>query len=79
MAYIAKAKLEELLPVDLEIRIRTQKADSFGRWLAEVIWENDTLSEHLIKLGYGVFRKKGQDRMPFNLSESYPFSKVPKA
>ena len=70
---LAKAKLEELLPVGFETRIRTEKSDSFGRWLAEVVWENNsTLSEYLIKLGYGVLRKKGEDRTPFNLDTPYP-------
>lgn len=69
---LAKAKLEELLPVGLETRIRTEKSDSFGRWLAEVVWENGTLSEYLIKLGYGVLRRKGEDRVPFNVDLPYP-------
>jgi endonuclease YncB( thermonuclease family) len=47
---LAKTKLEEILPVGLEIKIRNEKADSFGKWLAEVPWEGGTLSEHLMKL-----------------------------
>lgn len=71
---IAKAKLQEILPVGLIVRIQTEKADSFGRWLAKVIWEQGTLSEHLIRLGYGVVREKGKDRVPFDLSQPYPLS-----
>lgn len=72
LGVIAKAKLEELLPIDTEILIRTEKADSFGRWLAEVPWEGGTLSEYLIKLGYGVPREKYEDRVPFDLTHAYP-------
>lgn len=75
LGLLAKAKLEEHLPVAMEIRIRTEKSDSFGRWLAEVMWESEncTLSEYLIKLGYGVLRRKGEDRVPFNIDLPYPF------
>lgn len=70
---IAKAKLEELLPVETVISIRTEKADDFGRWLAEVPWDQGgTLSEYLIKLGYGVSRGKNEHRAPFDLTRPYP-------
>lgn len=67
----AKAFVERLLalrgtinPCVTEIRIRTKKADSFGRWLAVVEfrphgharWYN--LAEELINAGHGVERLK---------------------
>lgn len=51
---LAKQKLEELLPVGTIVVLRSKKTDKYGRWLAEVVWENSTLGNYLIAQGYGV-------------------------
>ena len=76
LGVIAKAKLEDLLKVGTEIVIRTEKADGFGRWLAEVPLKRGTLSERLIKLGYGVPRRKNEKRVPFDPTGKYPLRRT---
>jgi len=76
---LAKAKLEELMPVGTIVLVRVEKADSFGRWLAEVQWQGETLSEYLIKLGYGLYRGRNDERPTFDLTKPYPFTPNQKA
>jgi len=42
-AYEAKDRLAELIPVGTEVRIKTDKAGKYGRWLVEV-WSDDGVS-----------------------------------
>ena len=72
LGLIAKTKLEELLPPGAEVMIQTEKQDGFRRWLAEVSWEGGSLTEYLIKHGYGLFRGKNDKRPIFDLEAPYP-------
>lgn len=65
----AKAFVEKELGGATEILIRTKKADSFGRWLAELEYyvpgragqtEWKDLSKELVKAGLGVRGKYGK-------------------
>lgn len=40
-AYVAKARLGDLIPVGSDVLIRTAKSGKYGRWLAEVYIEVD--------------------------------------
>lgn len=55
--------VEQLMPVGSTIVFRSVKADSFGRWLADVFYEEtkgqyENLAERLIADGFGVEYKK---------------------
>jgi endonuclease YncB( thermonuclease family) len=71
---IAKAKLEELLPINGQIILTSTKTEKFGRWLADVILEEyGSLTEYLIALGYGLpWDGKGK-RPPFDPAQ-YPIN-----
>lgn len=70
---IAKAKLEELLPLESMITITSTKTEKFGRWLADLTLKNgSTITDYLIEQGYGLpWNGKGK-RPPFDLKASYP-------
>ena len=63
MGLIGKARLQESLPVGKEVIIKTEKTDSFGRWLADVDLKGQSLSRVLSEQGYGIYKenkKKGE-------------------
>ena len=70
---IAKAKLEELIPINSLITLTSTKTEEFGRWLAEVtLKERGSLTEYLISLGYGLpWDGKGK-RPVFEIGAAYP-------
>jgi micrococcal nuclease len=74
LGIIGTTKLREYLPVGKEISIRTEKTDSFGRWLADVDYDGVSLSKILSDLGYGVLRpnKKKSDKITFDPALPYP-------
>ena len=74
LGLIAKQKLEELLPVDTIVTIRSHKTDKFGRWLAEIFWDEGSLSDFLIKQGYGLpyNNLKGEKNPSFDPKKPYP-------
>jgi len=74
LGIIGKAKLEEYLKAGNTVRIRTEKADSFGRWLADVQHEGASLSKILSDQGYGVLRpnKKKSEKIRFDPTQPYP-------
>lgn len=76
LGIIGKAKLEEYLKAGNIIRIRTEKADSFGRWLADVQHEGASLSKILSDQGYGVLRpgKKKGEKIHFDPAQPYPLT-----
>lgn len=56
---ISKAFVAETIPVGSEVVLKSQKSDSFGRWLAEVFYEESegvylNLAEVLIEKGLGI-------------------------
>jgi micrococcal nuclease len=74
LGLIGTAKLKEYLPVSKEILIKTEKTDSFGRWLADVDFNGKSLSQVLSDQGYGVFKpdKKKGDKIIFDPEQPYP-------
>ncbi len=74
LGLIAKQKLEELLPLDTIVTIRSHKTEKFGRWLAEVVWKDGTLSDFLIQQGYGLrYDNLHNEKHPaFDPNASYP-------
>ena len=74
LGLIGTTKLREYLPIGKEISIRTEKTDSFGRWLADVDYDGISLSKILSDLGYGVLRsnKKKSDKITFDPTLPYP-------
>lgn len=74
LGLIGTMKLQEYLPVGKETLIRTEKADSFGRWLADVNYDGSSLSQILSDQGYGVLRpnKKKGERISFDPEQPYP-------
>jgi len=75
---IAKAKLEELLPLGKYITLTSTKTEKFSRWLGEVILaDGTTLSSYLISNGYG-WPWNGKGKRPlFDPSAGYPFPPKP--
>ncbi len=72
MGLVAKQKLEEMLPVGSECRIKSEKTEKFGRWLAEIAWsDGQSLSGHLISLGYGLIWD-GKGKRPRFDPTAYP-------
>ena len=79
LGLLAKQKLEELLPKDSFVLMRSHKIEKYGRWLAEVILDADTkstLADHLISLGYGkrYDGKSGEVYPRFDPSAPYPIT-----
>lgn len=64
----------QLLPKDIVVTIRSQKTEKYGRWLAEIIWEEGTLSDFLIKQGFGLrYDGKPHEKYPsFDPQKPYP-------
>jgi len=52
----AKELVKQWLDCDSVI-IRTAKSDSFGRYLAEIIKDGESLTDYLIQLGYDPYVK----------------------
>jgi micrococcal nuclease len=52
----AKALVEAWLEGE-EVVIFTSKADSFGRYLAEIVCNGESLTSYLLKMGYDPYRK----------------------
>jgi len=74
---IAKRQLQELIPVNSELLIKVYKADAFGRYLCDIILpDGQTLSEFLVKLGYGVHWDGKGKRPSFDPTASYPDSSL---
>ncbi len=74
LGLIAKQKLEELLPVGKVVMINSRKTDKFGRWLAEIAWDDSSLAAYLIELGHGVpWDGKGLNPK-FDPAKSYPLT-----
>lgn len=48
----AKTWLASMLPVGTEIKIKTQKDDAFGRWIAEVFFDNTCINDKLVERGF---------------------------
>jgi micrococcal nuclease len=74
LGLIATTKLKEYLSVGKEVLIKTEKTDSFGRWLADVDFNGKSLSQILSDQGYGVFmpgKKKGE-KIIFDPAKPYP-------
>lgn len=72
---IAKQKLQELIPVNSELLIKVYKADAFGRYLCDIILpDGKTLSDFLVKLGYGVHWDGKGKRPSFDPKAAYPDS-----
>ena len=75
IGFIAKAKLEELIPEGALITLSSTKTEKFGRWLAEVaLKDGSSLTEHLISLGYGLSWDGKGKKPKFSLSR-YPIKK----
>ena len=77
LGLLAKQKLEELLPKDSFVLMRSHKIEKYGRWLAEVILDPDTkgtLADYLISLGFGVKYddKPGENNPRFDPRAPYP-------
>ena len=68
----ARARLIELLPAGLVVRVWTHKGDSFGRWLCDVALARTDIVPLLIAEGYGV-RWDGRGARPvFSPLAPYP-------
>ena len=76
LGLLAKTKLEELLPIGLEVTMTSKRMEKYGRWLAEVVYGETTLSAYLIKLGYGFFVKDGASQPKFDPAQPYPLSQL---
>lgn len=72
---VAKAKLEELIPVGTAVVVYSAKLDSFGRMLADV-WIKDqygrTVSQILVDQGYAIAWDGSGSRPKFDLEAAYP-------
>jgi micrococcal nuclease len=58
-AYAAKARLEELLPVGQQVKIKTAKPGKYGRWIADVFLNFDEpdgvfINQTLLAEGHAV-------------------------
>lgn len=73
---IAQKKLEELLPVGEIIMLRSAKTEKFGRWLANVNWESGSLSDYLMKQGYGLAWDGRGPRPSFDLTKPFPVQRA---
>lgn len=74
LGLLAKKKLEELLPLESEIAFESKKQDKYGRWLAEIVWQDSTLAAYLIGLGYGLPWDGQSERPRFDPQAPYPFT-----
>ena len=74
MGRIAKAKLEELIPVGSEVVFNSEKMGKWKRWIAHVHWKDTTLSKYLIELGYGQYwdGKDSANKPVFDPTQPYP-------
>ncbi len=54
--------------------MNSKKTDKYGRWLAEIAWEDTSLGLYLIQLGYGVFWDGVGLNPKFDLSAPYPLT-----
>lgn len=72
---LAKARVEELIPVGTKVVIHSAELDSFGRMLADV-WIKDqydkSISQKLIDEGYAIAWDGSGDRPKFDLTVKYP-------
>lgn len=74
---VAKRQLQELIPVNSELLIKVFKADAFGRYLCDIILpDGQTLSDFLVKLGYGVHWDGKGKRPSFDPTAPYPDSSL---
>ncbi len=69
---VAKQKLEMLLPVGTIVALTSKKTDKYGRWLADIPWQDSTLTNYLITLGYGVPWNGIGTSPKFDPSKPYP-------
>ena len=58
-AYVAKARLGDLIPVGSDVLIRTAKSGKYGRWLAEVYVDDgygglDNINDIMLEEGHAV-------------------------
>lgn len=74
LGLVAKKKLEELLPVNFVVTMKSKRMEKYGRWLADVTWGNQTLTAYLIELGYGAFVGDGAPQPKFDPTQPYPLS-----
>ncbi len=51
----AKAYVKDRI-LGKQVLVRTEKSDSFGRWLADIIYDGNNLSDELITSGLGDAR-----------------------
>lgn len=50
-----KAFLSNLLPVGTQVDIKTEKDDKYGRYIAEVQFNNENINDLMVKKGYAVY------------------------
>lgn len=57
----AKAWLSSQIPVGSKVMIRTEKSDSFGRYIAEIFVTSDgesfNINDELVKVGHAEYRE----------------------
>lgn len=74
---IAKARMEELIPVGTKVVVHSAKLDSFGRMLADVWIMGDyskTVSQIMIDEGYAFSWNGSGSRPKFDLAAEYPMN-----
>jgi len=73
----AKRKLFELVPLNRLVKIRVHGSDKFGNHFGDIILpDGQTLTEFLIKLGYGVYWDKTKERYKWDPKAPYPDSSL---
>lgn len=70
----AKAKLEEVLPIRLVVRLTGTKTEKFGRWFVPdvILSSGESLAAYLIKEGYGLPWDGSGKRPAFDPAGPYP-------
>ena len=75
MGKVAKAYVESLIPIGTEVIIKTEKDDSFGRWLALVLLKDQptfSINHKLVSEGYAVAWDGKGKRPSFDKDGVYP-------
>lgn len=56
LGFEGKAFLTSLLPVGTQVVITTEKDDKYGRYIAEVQFNNENINDLMVKKGYAVYK-----------------------
>ena len=71
----AKRKLAELTPLNHLIRVRIYGSDKYDNYFGDVVLpDGGTLTDLLVKLGYGVYWDRRKKRFKWDPEAPYPDS-----